>query len=113
MALLYSNENFPLPAVEELRKRGHDVLTIQETGKAGQAMTDEEVLDFANQERRVLLILNGRHFIKLHNKRHLHAGSFAGTFVPDFSALAERIDKSLQKGNDFSQKVVRINRPQQ
>jgi hypothetical protein len=34
MAKLYSNENFPLPVVEELRQLGHDVLTIQETGKA-------------------------------------------------------------------------------
>ena len=40
MARLYSNENFPLPAVEKLRAPGHDVLTIQETGKADQAMPD-------------------------------------------------------------------------
>jgi hypothetical protein len=26
-ARLYSNENFPLPVVEALRMRGHDVLT--------------------------------------------------------------------------------------
>lgn len=32
MARLYSNENFPLQVVEELRRLGHDVLTIQETG---------------------------------------------------------------------------------
>ncbi len=35
MARLYTNENFPLPVVETLRKLGHDVLTIQETGKGG------------------------------------------------------------------------------
>jgi hypothetical protein len=39
----YSNENFPLPVVEELRKLGHDVLTIQETGKADEACPDKEV----------------------------------------------------------------------
>jgi len=38
MARLYANENFPLPVVEELRRLGHDVLTIQETGKAGQSV---------------------------------------------------------------------------
>jgi hypothetical protein len=27
MARLYSNENFPLPVVEELRRLGHEVLT--------------------------------------------------------------------------------------
>jgi hypothetical protein len=45
----YSNENFPLPVVEELRKLGHDVLTIQETGKADEACPDKEVLRFAKE----------------------------------------------------------------
>jgi hypothetical protein len=45
MARLYSNENFPLPVVEKLRALGHDVLTIQETGKADQAEPDDKVLE--------------------------------------------------------------------
>jgi hypothetical protein len=44
MARLYSNENFPLPVVEKLRVLRHDVLTIQETGKAEQALPEKEVL---------------------------------------------------------------------
>lgn len=112
MARLYSNENFPLPVVDELRNFGHDVLTIQETGKAGQAMADEEVLEFANKKQRILLTLNRRHFIKLHNKRQSHAGILACTFDPDFSAFAKRIHDAVQEGGNFSQKVVRINRPQ-
>jgi len=47
MARLYANENFPLPAVEELRRLGHDVLTSYESGRAGQAVPDEDVLAFA------------------------------------------------------------------
>jgi len=47
MARLYANENFPLPVVKELRRLGHDVLTIHETGKAGQSVPDETVLAFA------------------------------------------------------------------
>ena len=47
MALLYSNENFPRPVVEELRRLGHDVLTVLEAGKAEQAIEDDEVLAFA------------------------------------------------------------------
>ena len=34
MDRLYANENFPLPVVERVRVLGHDVLTIQEIGKA-------------------------------------------------------------------------------
>jgi Domain of unknown function (DUF5615) len=50
MARLYANENFPLQAVEELRQLGHDVLTTQQTGKAGQAIPDAQVLAFARGE---------------------------------------------------------------
>jgi hypothetical protein len=112
MARLYSNENFPLPVVEALPELGHDMLTIQETGKANQAMTDEDVLDFANKEKQILLTLNRRHFIKLHNRHYPHAGIFACTFGPDFSALTTRIDNALRAETNFTRKVVRINRPQ-
>ena len=74
MAKLYSNENFPLPVVEELRRLGHDVLTIQETGKAGQAIKDEVVLEYAVADDRALLTLNRRHFIQLYGERPAHDG---------------------------------------
>jgi hypothetical protein len=41
MARLYSNENFPLPVVQELRKLGHDVLTVQELDNADQVIPDD------------------------------------------------------------------------
>ena len=44
MARLYGNENFPLPVVEALRDLGHDVLTIHETGRGGEAIPDADVL---------------------------------------------------------------------
>jgi len=38
MARLYANENFPLPVVMELRRVGHDVLTVRvEFGAIGEA----------------------------------------------------------------------------
>jgi putative acetyltransferase len=44
LARLYADENFPLPAVEGLRRLGHDVLTSREAALAGLAIPDEEVL---------------------------------------------------------------------
>lgn len=96
MARLYSNENFPLPSVEELRRLGHDVLTIQETGKAGQATPDEDVLAFAISEKHILLTINRKHFIRLHNQGAKHSGIIVCTFDPDFDALAQRIHESLE-----------------
>lgn len=34
MAHLYADEQFPYEVVENLRNLGHDVLTVQEAGKA-------------------------------------------------------------------------------
>ncbi|MCS6861595.1 MAG: hypothetical protein NZT92_14900 [Abditibacteriales bacterium] len=40
MARLDANDNVPLPAVEELRRLGHDVLTSHESSQAGQAISE-------------------------------------------------------------------------
>ena len=112
MAYFYSNENFPLPVVDELRKLGHDVLTIQEAGKANQAMPDEDVLTFAFLQDRILLTLNRKHFIKLHKNKARHAGILACTYDPNFKALAKRIHESVRDEENLTGKLIRINRPQ-
>ena len=43
MARLYADENVPLPVIEELRRLGHDVLTIFEDGKANQRYPEREL----------------------------------------------------------------------
>jgi hypothetical protein len=111
VARLYSNENFPFPVVEELRRSGHDVLTIQETGRAGQAVPDEEVLSFAQAEDRILLTLNRKHFIRLHNRQPDHAGIIVCTYDPDFGGQAQRIHDALVSNSEMSGQLVRVNRP--
>ena len=111
MARFYSNENFPLPAVQALRRLGHDVLTIQESGQAGQAMPDEAVLAFATSEGRVLLTLNRKHFVRLHHQTRDHAGIVACTFDPDFAGLARRIHEAVEAQAGLAGQLVRVNRP--
>lgn len=65
-ARLHSNENFPLPVVEALRKKRHDVLTTRDAGKANDGVPDEEVLRFAIEDRRAVLTHNRQDFIRLH-----------------------------------------------
>lgn len=110
MAQLYSNENFPQQVVDELRQLGHDVLTSKEAGNAGQAVPDEEVLNFAHAHHRVLVTLNRRHFIRLHQQRPDHAGVIVCTFDPDFLALAHRIDAALRSRSQLSRQLFRIYR---
>jgi predicted nuclease of predicted toxin-antitoxin system len=111
MARLYANENFPLPAVEELRRLGHDVMTSHESGQAGQAVSDEQVLAFAATQARILITLNRKHFVRLHQARSDHAGIIVCTFDPDFTALAQRIHAALEAQPQLAGQLVRINRP--
>jgi hypothetical protein len=111
MAQLYGNENFPLPVVEELRRLGHDVLTIHEMGKAGQSVLDETVLTFATERERAVLTLNRKHFIRLHRIHPQHAGIIVCTFDPDFTAQAQRIHAAIESYPELSDQLIRINRP--
>ena len=111
MARLYSNENFPLPVVEELRRLGHDVMTTQETGQAGRAVSDEIVLAFAHDEGRALLTLNRKHFFRLHRQEIAHADIIACTYDPNFGDLAERIHIILTGQNELTGQLIRVNRP--
>jgi len=110
MAKLYANENFPFPVVEALRDLGHDVLTIQETGRAGQAVSDEAVLSFAVEDGRAVLTINRKHFIQLHGKRPRHSGIIVCSFDPDFTRQAQRIHEAIG-AEPFDGRLIRVNRP--
>ena len=110
MARLYSNENFPQLAVEVLRQLGHDVLTVLETGRANQAIPDEEILAFATMENRAVITLSRKHFIRLHQQSPDHAGIIVCTFDADFGGLAKRIDAAIKAHNKLQGQLVRINR---
>ena len=107
---LYTNENFPHPSSLLLRELGHDVVTVQEAGFAGQAQSDEEVLAYAVREGRILVTLNRRHFIAQHREKPDHAGILVCSFDPDFNRLARRIDERLQQAGPWAGRLERLNR---
>ena len=112
MARLYTNENFPLPAVEALRDLGHDVLTSHDAGRSNRKTPDEEVLEYATSQERALLTLNRKHFIRLHEKTPAHSGIIVCTVDPDFHAQANRIHTAIQKLSSLAGTLVRVNRDQ-
>ena len=111
MTSFYSNENFPLPVVEELRKLGHDVLTTREAGKSDRAIPDEEVLSFSTSRKRAVLTFNRKHFIRLHKAGFEHAGIIACTFDINFKNLSLRIDNAVKSEKNISGQLIRITRP--
>src|SRR5262245_64337403 len=91
--LLYADEDFPLPVVEELRRRGHDVVTAQEDGRTN--TPDPDVLARAHSLGRAILTHNRRHYERLHLQGISHSGILSATQDPDHAALAARIHVAL------------------
>ena len=111
MAKLYTNENVPFPAAEELRRLGHDVMTVQESGLGGKSVADDAVLAFAIERGRALITLNRRHFVKLHQATSRHPGIIVCTADVDFARLALRIDTAIKEHSPLSDTIIRVNRP--
>ncbi len=110
MARIYADENFPLPAIARLRELGHDVLTVQESGKGEQRFSDAEVLLFATADGRTVLTLNRKHFLALHRDRPEHAGIIVCTVDVDFSGQADRIHAALAATPRLESQLLRVNR---
>ena len=77
--LLYADEDFPMPAVTELRRLGYDVLTAQEDGR--NATPDPDVLARAHSLGRAVLTYNRRHYDRL--RRAAGVSASTGRLAPD------------------------------
>jgi hypothetical protein len=107
--VLYADEDFTYPVVEELRLLGHDVLTAQEDGR--RTMPDPVILAHAHALGRAVLTHNRRHFERLHRQGAPHSGILSTTRDPKrHAALANRIDFILT-GLLPSRWCLRVNRP--
>jgi hypothetical protein len=106
--LLYADEDFALPVVEELRRLGHDVVTAQEDGH--RAVDDAVILARAHALGRAVLTFNRRDFERLHRQGADHSGILSATRDPDSVALAGRIHAALS-GRSPGRWCLRVNRP--
>jgi hypothetical protein len=111
MARFYANENFPFPAVLALRRLGHDVTTTAESGRSGQRIPDEEVLQFASSQGFAVLTMNRRHFVRLHQMVGDHAGIVVCSSDADFEKLAQRIHEAILPHPSLRRLLLRVNRP--
>lgn len=108
--LLYADEDFPHPAVAELRLLGHDVLTAQDDGR--RQTPDPVLLARAHTLGRVIITYNRRHYERLHRQGADHSGIVSATKHDDFPALASRIHAALA-GLTPARWCIRVNRPAQ
>jgi predicted nuclease of predicted toxin-antitoxin system len=111
MARLYADEQYPYPVVELLRNLGHDVLTVQEAGKANQRIPDGDVLAFASSEKRAVITENRKDFFRLHRIQSDHAGIIACTNDRNWESLANRIHAAITAEASLQGKLIRVVRP--
>lgn len=111
MAGFYADENFPLQAVETLRRLGHDVVTAVEAGQGNQRIPDDTVLEFATHSDRAVLTLNQWHFVRPHARFPQHAGIVACTEDPDVDRQAVAIDAAVRTRPSLRGLLIRVNRP--
>src|SRR3954451_11740280 len=91
---LYADEDFPLAVVEELRRLGHDVVTVQDDGR--RATPDPGILARAHALGRAVLTHNRRDFERLDLQGAAHSGIVSASQDPtNLGALAARIDGAL------------------
>lgn len=111
MARLYSDEDFPLEVVKELRRLGHDVRTAQEQGQANRKVPDHQVLAHAISLNRAVLTLNRRHYIRLHTRTAGHCGIIVCTKDDDLPAFVQRLHQAILAHDPLDDKLLRVNKP--
>ena len=113
LRLLIDEDTQDARLVSMLRTEGHDVVTVNEAGLRGQP--DSVILAHAGRDRRVLLTLNCRDFLELHEAGNVHSGVVGiyqngdlrknMTFVQVVTALANL----TASGWDFTGQFVVLN----
>jgi hypothetical protein len=111
MSRLYADENFDDGVVQELRRIGHDVLTANDAGKAGQKIPDDQVLAHAISLGRAVLTFDRWDFAILHKKNPTHHGIIICTRDDDVDALARRVDQGIVNLPSLENLLIRVNRP--
>jgi hypothetical protein len=110
MTRLYADEDFPPAVVNALRGLGHDVLRVQEVGKANQQIPDEDVLAYAISLGRAVLTHNRWDYIRLHRWVRPHCGIVVCSKDPAYVAQAQKIHQALLACPVLDDQLVRINK---
>jgi len=102
---LLLDEDVHLPVALALRKRGYDVVHVQELGRKGKS--DSEQLSYAAQNQRCLVSFNVKDFVLLHNKYLQNKQGHSGIMVSKQLPVGETIHKLLRVLQLFSHKSIK------
>lgn len=116
MAALLADEHIWPSIGQFLSQLGHEVHTVRQfgTNKAGNAFSDETVLQIAMERGYAVLTKNADDFIALHKSTPWHAGIHAGIIVCRFDntehprAIARRIDDETRKAGELRGELLKV-----
>lgn len=113
---LLADEHFPMPVVNQLRAKGHDILTVRSLceDKSGDGIEDPIVLQLAAQYKRAVLTMNRRDFEALHQSGTGHYGIVIASF-PNvtrkqdlFTQMAKSLDELLRSNKSLQNQVFYV-----
>lgn len=109
MARIYADEDISRLVVERLRELGQDIVSVTELRRQGRP--DEQVLEDATADSRIVPTHDRRDFARLHPTRLAHAGIVSCSRDSDPMVLADRIDRALATAGDSTGVHVRVDLP--
>ena len=111
MHLILQDEDVPSMAVEELRRLGHDVISLNDLALNNIGLPDDEVLEVAIALGRAVVTHNKKHYIRLHRiTEGRHTGLIVCSRFDDPLLLAEKIHRQISKYDSLETMLIRINR---
>lgn len=102
---LLLDEDVHLPVALMLRKRGYDVVHIQELDRKGKS--DSLQLKYAVKKERCLFSFNMKDFVLLHNEYVQKEQDHFGIIVSKQLSIGETIRKLLKKLQLFSHESIK------
>jgi len=119
MARILADEQFPARIQDRLRRLGHDVVSVRmyDQSKSGDGKTDQQVLEIATVENRIVLTLNRKDFQELHEHSEVgcHKGIIAYTLTGETPKIqADRIHAAIKQAlvheRHLDQQFLAVNR---
>lgn len=87
---------------------GHNILTVQEAGKDNPKNPHEEVLAFAVSEKRAVLTLNRRYFIRLYSLQSDPAGIIVCKPDHDLARMGTNIHEAISSLATLTNELIRV-----
>ena len=83
---------------------------MPQSGHAGRAVLDGDVLEFATGEHRAVVTLNRRHVVRLHQDRPGHAGIIVCTSISISPRWRSRYTRRSSAAPPLPGQLLRVNR---